>query len=133
MPACGWPRMHRASSPASCCRSMAGARHRVNILSLQSWVAYGHVGNAAALFPLQRLGAEVWAVHTVQFSNHAGYGAWGGRVFTAAEVAEVVAGIAARGVLGACDAVLSGYLGDAAIGGAVLDAVARAKAANPRA
>jgi pyridoxine kinase len=112
---------------------MAGARHRVNILSLQSWVAYGHVGNAAAVFPLQRLGAEVWAVHTVQFSNHAGYGAWGGRAFSASEVAGVVAGIAARGVLGRCDAVLSGYLGEAAVGAAVLDAVARVKAANPRA
>ncbi len=105
----------------------------MNILSLQSWVAYGHVGNAAAMFPLQRLGAEVWAVNTVQFSNHAGYGAWGGRVLAAEEVADVVAGIAARGVLGQCDAVLSGYLGDAAMGGVVLDAVARVKAANPRA
>ena len=105
----------------------------MNILSLQSWVAYGHVGNAAAMFPLQRLGAEVWAVNTVQFSNHAGYGAWGGRVFAAEEVADVIAGIAARGVLAQCDAVLSGYLGDAAIGDVVLDAVARVKAANPRA
>ena len=103
------------------------------ILSLQSWVAYGHVGNAAAMFPLQRLGAEVWGVHTVQFSNHAGYGAWGGRVFDAEAIAEVVAGIAARGVLASCDAVLSGYLGDAAIGDAVLAAAARVKAANPRA
>ncbi len=112
---------------------MAGAPPEMNILSLQSWVAYGHVGNAAAAFPLQRLGAEVWAVHTVQFSNHAGYGAWGGRVFGAAEISEVVAGIAARGVLAECDAVLSGYLGEAAIGEVVLEAVARVKAANPRA
>ena len=48
----------------------------MNILSIQSWVAYGHVGNASAVFPLQRLGAEVWAVNTVQFSNHTGYGGW---------------------------------------------------------
>jgi len=105
----------------------------VNILSVQSWVAYGHVGNAAAMFPLQRLGAEVWAVNTVQFSNHTGYGDWTGRVFGADEIADVIAGIAARGVLGTCDAVLSGYLGDAAIGGAVLQAVGQVKAANPRA
>jgi len=105
----------------------------VNILSVQSWVAYGHVGNAAAVFPLQRLGAEVWAVNTVQFSNHTGYGDWTGRVFGADEIADVIAGIAARGVLGTCDAVLSGYLGDAAIGGAVLQAVGQVKAANPRA
>ncbi|HET9018601.1 MAG TPA: pyridoxal kinase PdxY [Acetobacteraceae bacterium] len=105
----------------------------MNILSVQSWVSYGHVGNAAALFPLQRLGAEVWAVNSVQFSNHTGYGHWTGRVAGAAEIADLIAGIAARGVLPACDAVLSGYLGDPAIGDAVLDAASRVKAANPRA
>lgn len=103
----------------------------MNILSIQSWVAYGHVGNASAVFPLQRLGAEVWAVHTVQFSNHTGYGAWTGQVFSGQAVHEVVDGIAARGVLPGCDAVLSGYLGDAGVGEAVLDAVARVRAANP--
>jgi len=102
----------------------------LNILSLQSWVAYGHVGNAAAIFPLQRLGAEVWAVNTVQFSNHPGYGSWTGQVATGAVVTELVEGIAARGVLGSCDAVLSGYMGDPAVGTAILDAVARVRAAN---
>src|SRR3954452_7573125 len=103
------------------------------ILSIQSWVCYGHVGNSAAVFPLQRLGFEVWAVDTVQFSNHTGYGAWRGRVFEATHIAELIDGIAERGVLGACDAVLSGYMGDAALGEAILDAVRRVKAANPRA
>lgn len=103
----------------------------MNILSIQSWVAYGHVGNASAVFPLQRLGAEVWAVNTVQFSNHTGYGAWTGQVFTGDAVRDLVDGIAARGVLPSCDAVLSGYMGDPAIGGAILDAVARVRAANP--
>lgn len=101
-----------------------------NILSIQSWVAYGHVGNASAIFPLQRLGAEVWGVHTVQFSNHTGYGAWRGQVFPAELVRDCVAGIEDRGALGACDAVLSGYLGSAEIGEAVLDATARVRAAN---
>ena len=105
----------------------------MNILSIQSWVAYGHVGNASAMFPLQRLGAEVWAVNTVQFSNHTGYGGWKGSVFSAEQVAEVIDGIDARGVLPSCDAVLSGYMGDAAIGATILDAVARVKAANPAA
>jgi len=105
----------------------------MNILSIQSWVAYGHVGNTSAMFPLQRLGAEVWAVNTVQFSNHTGYGAWRGQVFGADLVRDCVLGIEERGVLPSCDAVLSGYLGDAAIGEAVLQAVARVKAANPRA
>src|SRR5436190_16062584 len=105
----------------------------MNILSIQSWVAYGHVGNAAAVFPMQRLGHEVWAVNTVQFSNHPGYGAFRGQVFSADAVREAVAGIGDRGLLPSCDAVLSGYLGDAAIGEVVLDAAQRVKAANPNA
>src|SRR3954470_4969124 len=105
----------------------------VNILSIQSWVAYGHVGNASAVFPLQRLGAEVWAIHTVQFSNHTGYGAWRGQVLPAALIGDCVQGIAERGVLPGCDAVLTGYVGDAAMGEAILDAVGRVKAANPAA
>lgn len=103
------------------------------ILSIQSSVAYGHVGNSAAVFPLQRLGREVWPVHTVQFSNHPGYGHRSGQVFTATHVRELVDGIAASGVLGRCAAVLSGYLGEAAIGEAVLHAVRTVRAANPAA
>ncbi|MBX3513323.1 MAG: pyridoxal kinase PdxY [Xanthobacteraceae bacterium] len=105
----------------------------MNLLSIQSHVAYGHVGNAAAAFPLQRLGAEVWLVHTVQFSNHTGYGAWRGKVFGADLVRDVVTGIEERGVLGSCDGVLSGYMGDAAIGEAILEAATKVRAANPRA
>ena len=105
----------------------------MNLLSIQSHVAYGHVGNAAAVFPLQRLGIEVWPIHTVQFSNHTGYGDWRGQVFGAALIRDLVAGIAQRGVLGACDGVLSGYLGGADIGEAILDAVAAVKRANPAA
>ncbi len=105
----------------------------MNILSIQSWVAYGHVGNASAVFPLQRLGAEVWAINTVQFSNHTGYGHWTGQVFTGEAVRELVDGVEARGALQRCDAVLSGYLGDRAIGEAILDAVARVRGVNSRA
>jgi pyridoxine kinase len=105
----------------------------MNLLSIQSHVAYGHVGNASAAFPLQRLGAEVWPVHTVQFSNHTGYGAWRGQVFGADLIRDVVAGIEERGVLPKCDGVLSGYMGDAAIGETILDVVAKVKAANPKA
>ena len=104
-----------------------------HVLSIQSWVAYGHVGNAAAVFPLQRLGCEVWSIHTVQFSNHTGYGQWKGRVLDAAFVQEVFEGIRDRGVLPQCDAVLSGYLGDASTGEAVLSAVRAVKQANPAA
>lgn len=112
---------------------LAFAERPKNILSIQSWVSYGHAGNASAMFPLQRLGFEVWAVHTVQFSNHTGYGAWRGQVLSAQHVAEVVDGIAERGVLGDCDAVLSGYMGDASTADAILSAVARVREANSRA
>ena len=105
----------------------------MNVLSIQSSVAYGHVGNSAAVFPLQRLGFSVWPVNTVLFSNHTGYGDWRGTVVPAGDVAEVIRGVEDRGVLGECDAVLSGYLGDASLGRVVLDAVARTKAANARA
>lgn len=105
----------------------------MNILSIQSHVAYGHVGNDAAVFALQRMGVEVWPVHTVQFSNHTGYGDWKGRVFDGGMINEVVAGIAQRGVLGECDGVLSGYMGSVDIGAAILDAAAAVKRANPNA
>lgn len=105
----------------------------MNLLSIQSHVAYGHAGNSAAVFPLQRLGVEVWPVHTVQFSNHTGYGSWKGEVFGAALIGDVVSGIEQRGVLGECDGVLSGYMGGADIGGAILEAVATVRRANPSA
>jgi len=103
----------------------------MNILSIQSSVAYGHVGNSAAVFPLQRLGHTVWPVDTVQFSNHTGYGHWRGPIFTANDVAAVIAGIGERGVFDRCDGVLSGYMGDAAIGAVILEAVAAVRKANP--
>ena len=105
----------------------------MRILSIQSAVAYGHVGNSAAVFPLQRLGHDVWPVATVQFSNHTGYGAWRGPLLAPADVAEVIAGIADRDVLGTADAVLSGYQGDPSMGAVILDAVAQVKALNPAA
>jgi pyridoxine kinase len=105
----------------------------MNILSIQSHVAYGHVGNSAAVFPLQRLGVEVWPIDTVQFSNHTGYGKWQGRVFDAGLIRDMVGGIEQRGVLGECDGVLSGYMGGADIGAAILDAVATVRHANPAA
>ena len=105
----------------------------VNILSIQSWVSYGHVGNASAVFPLQRLGAEVWAINTVQFSNHTGYGDWTGAVYSGQSVRDLVDGIAARGALERCDAVLSGYVGGADIGDAILHAVGSVRRAHPAA
>jgi pyridoxine kinase len=105
----------------------------LRILSVHSHVAAGHVGNDAVVLPLQLLGAEVMAVHTLQFSNHPGHGAFAGRVFPAEEVQAVLRGLAAHGALGGCDGVLSGYLGAAGTADAVLEAVAGVRAGNPRA
>lgn len=104
-----------------------------SVLSVQSRVAYGHVGNSAAVFALQRLGIDAWALDTVAFSNHTGYGKWRGSAMEAVAVAELFEGVAALGVLPRLDAVLSGYLGAAATGPLLLDIVARVKEANPRA
>lgn len=105
----------------------------MSILSIQSAVAYGHVGNSAAVFPLQRLGVEVWPVHTVNFSNHTGYGEWRGPVMPADDVRAVIAGVGERGAFGEVQAVLSGYQGGEDIGGVILEAVTAVKEANPAA
>jgi pyridoxine kinase len=105
----------------------------VKILSIQSAVAFGHVGNSAAVFPLQRIGVEVLPVNTVNFSNHTGYGAWRGPLIAPHDVQEVILGIEERGVLPRVDAVLSGYQGGVGIGDVIVDAVQRVKAANPSA
>lgn len=104
----------------------------MNVLSIQSSVAYGHVGNSAAVLPLQRLGHDVWAVNTVAFSNHPAHGGHRGRVTPPAEVEELIRGLEERGALARCDAVVSGYLGEAGTAGVVRNAVDRARAANPR-
>jgi pyridoxine kinase len=103
------------------------------ILSIQSHVVYGHVGNSAAVFALQRLGREVWPLHTVQFSNHTGYGGWRGRVFSPSDIDECAAGLADRGVLTECAGVLSGYMGSPGIGEAILRTVEAVRTANPEA
>lgn len=105
----------------------------MKILSIQSAVAYGHVGNSAAVFPLQRIGVEVMPVYTVNFSNHTGYGAWRGPLIDPADVREVITGIEERGALATTDAVLSGYQGGEGIADVMIDAVSRVKAANPQA
>ena len=105
----------------------------MRVLSIQSSVAFGHVGNSAAVFPLQRIGVEVMPVSTVLFSNHTGYGAWRGPMLSGQDVREIVTGIEERGGLDTVDAVLSGYQGGDDIGDAILDAVERVKRRNPRA
>ena len=103
------------------------------ILSVQSSVAYGHVGNAAAVFALRRTGHDVWPIDTVRYSNHPGHGRFRGRRASPEEIGELVGGLADLGVLPRIRAVLSGYLGAVEAGPVLLDAVARVRAANPRA
>ena len=103
----------------------------MKVLSIQSAVAYGHVGNSAAAFPLQRIGVEVLPVYTVNFSNHTGYGAWRGPMISPDDVREVIAGIEERGAFAQIDVVLSGYQGGEGIADVILDAVERVKRANP--
>ena len=104
-----------------------------NILAIQSHVVFGHAGNSAAEFPMRRLGANVWPLNTVQFSNHTQYGQWTGSVMPPAHLTDIVQGIAAIGQLQRCDAVLSGYLGSAEQGEHILGIVREVKKANPQA
>ncbi|MCL2042561.1 MAG: pyridoxal kinase PdxY [Treponema sp.] len=103
------------------------------ILSIQSHVVYGYAGNTAAVFPMQRLGREVWAINTVEFSNHTGYGTWSGKVLGGGLAEDLVNGLDKRGVLSGCEAVLSGYLGDADVARAVTNAVQKVRSAAPAA
>lgn len=104
------------------------------ILSIQSHVVFGCAGNSAAVFPMRRMGMEVWPVNTVQFSNHTQYSqGWQGMVMPDGHIRQLITGLADIGVLGQCDALLSGYLGSAEQGEEILAAVARLKALNPNA
>ncbi len=105
----------------------------MTILSIQSAVAYGHVGNSAAVFPLQRLGFEVWPVNTVQFSNHPGYGSFKGKITESSDLANMINGIGQRLIFPDCEAVLSGYLGTVKNGFVVRNTVLQAQEINPKA
>ncbi|MGZ9899350.1 pyridoxal kinase PdxY [Shewanella gaetbuli] len=104
------------------------------IISIQSHVVFGHAGNSSAVFPLQRLGLEVWPIHTVQFSNHTQYKqGWTGRAFSANDINELVDGMANIGKLADCQAILSGYQGSAEQCQAVINTVKKVKVENPHA
>lgn len=101
------------------------------VLSIQSSVSYGHVGNSSVVFPLQRLGFQVWPIHTVQFSNHTGYGAWKGAIFEPEHISDIFAGIKERGVLDQCNAMLTGYMGSAKLGNVMQDILKELIVVNP--
>ena len=103
-----------------------------NVLSIQSHVVFGHAGNSAAVFPMRRVGVEVWPLNAVQFSNHTQYAeGWKGTVFPPQLLADIADGIDAIHMLPRCDAVLTGYIGSAEQGNVILDIVAKVKKANP--
>lgn len=101
------------------------------ILSIQSHVSFGHVGNAAVTLPLQLLGHEVWPVPTAVLSNHAGYPESGGTVLAADTVHDILTGLQARGVDAQTDLTLTGYLGSCAVGEVVQGFLAQLQAINP--
>jgi pyridoxine kinase len=103
------------------------------VISIHSSVAFGHAGNSAAVFPMQRLGVEVWPVTTVELSNHTGYPDWGGGAMPVEHVAAVLEGIERRGGFAKAEAILTGYMGSAELVRVVAGAVVRVKAANRRA
>lgn len=103
---------------------------KANIISIQSCVSYGHAGNSSAVFPMQRLGYNVSPVHTVLFSNHTGYGDWGGEIIDTKIVSSVIDGIEKRGVFPITSAIVSGYMGTTELGDIILDTVKRVKKAN---
>ena len=103
----------------------------MTVISIQSQVAYGHVGNSAAVFPMQMHGIDVIAVPTTLLSNRPGYATIRGRVLDAQLVADLLLGVEERGALGTSRMILSGYLGSPEIAAVVADFVQRAKARNP--
>jgi pyridoxine kinase len=104
----------------------------MTVISIQSQVAYGHVGNSAAVFPMQIRGIDVIAVPTTLLSNRPGYPTIRGRILDADLVADLLVGIEERGAIDSCQIVLSGYLGSPPIAGVVIEFVTRAKANNPK-
>jgi pyridoxine kinase len=102
-----------------------------HVIAIQSQVAHGHVGNSAAIFPMQALGVEVAAVPTTLLSNHPIYPTMRGRVLDADLVADLLLGLEERGLVEAASAVLTGYLGSAENGAVVANFIARARVRNP--
>ncbi|XP_003463994.1 pyridoxal kinase [Cavia porcellus] len=101
------------------------------VLSIQSHVVRGYVGNRAATFPLQVLGFEIDAVNSVQFSNHTGYAHWSGQVLNSSELQELYQGLKLNAV-NKYDYVLTGYTRDASFLSMVVDIVRELKQQNSR-
>ncbi|NXN30260.1 PDXK kinase, partial [Nycticryphes semicollaris] len=99
------------------------------VLSIQSHVVRGYVGNKAATFPLQVLGFEVDTVNSVQFSNHTGYAHWKGQVLNSDELHELYEGLKLN-MVNRYDYVLTGYTRDTSFLAMVVDIVQELKQQN---
>ncbi|KAH7326814.1 Ribokinase-like protein [Rhizoctonia solani] len=100
------------------------------VLSIQSHVVHGYVGNKAATFPLQLLGWDVDAINTVQFSNHSGYRSHGGSKTDKAQLIDIFS-ILEKNEFTQTDALLSGYIPGADGLSALADFAAHLKQKNP--
>jgi pyridoxine kinase len=102
------------------------------IISIQSQVVHGHVGNSAAAYPMQAEGVIVAAVPTTLLSNHPRYPTVRGRVLESALVADLLLGIEERGLVEEAAVLVIGYLGSKANADVVADFVVRARARNSK-
>lgn len=101
------------------------------ILSIQSQVVHGKVGNNAAVRALQAHGLTVAAVPTTLLSNHPHYPTMRGRVLPPELLAELLVGVEERGLIDSAAMLVTGYLGSVENGEVVADFVVRAKRRNP--
>ncbi|MBY8822936.1 pyridoxal kinase [Sphingomonas colocasiae] len=101
------------------------------ILSIQSQVVHGKVGNSAAAPALQAHGLTAVAVPTTLLSNHPHYPTMRGRVLAPDLLADLLVGVEERGLVDAATMLVTGYLGSVENGDVVADFVARAKRRNP--
>lgn len=104
---------------------------QTSVISIQSQVVYGHVGNSAAVLPMQARGLNVAAVPTTLLSNHPGYETMRGRVLEPELVSDLLRGVEERGLISSSRYIVSGYLGSRANGEVVADFVTRARKINP--
>lgn len=100
------------------------------VLSIQSSVVYGYVGNKSATFPLQLLGFDVSTINSVQFSNHTGYRTFKGQVLNAEDVTTLFEGLEENDLM-QFSHVLTGYIGKDAFLEKVGEKIAEMKKTNP--
>ncbi|XP_050392766.1 pyridoxal kinase isoform X2 [Patella vulgata] len=101
-----------------------------SVLSIQSTVVYGYVGNKSATFPLQVLGFDVSTINSVQFSNHTGYGKFKGQILDSNDIGALYEGLKQNNLL-KYSHVLTGYIGSKSFLEKVGEMVSEIKAKSP--